>query len=429
MSVRKLVIPIIILSGLGLISILAGQPPVLAQDSECIKCHTDLDKLKNITVMLKPKGSDYGRGIKIEPLPRDQRVWVDPKLLEDENHGWMGCEECHGGDPTKPDFDGAHLGIKRDPSYPAPGVCDDCHSETEHYAKSLHTSLRGLKTPIYARADNDPAVLAEVNKAFAHCARCHGSCGQCHLSRPVHGGGGLIAGHLFKKKQPMDQTCRICHGTVFSEFEGGLASTQPDVHQEGGMECLDCHEKAQMHGDGKVYDSRYEVENGPACLDCHEEIFGDQGENKKTHDAHKDKVSCQVCHAQQYLNCASCHLTKDWGEDKYASWADFKIGLNHRQSEKRPERFVTVRHVPVHPDLFAPYVDKALTNFNVLPTWKMATPHNIRRQTQQNKDCNNCHGNWNVFLMRRDVEKDLIKANHSVMVPPAKVPTKIAPSE
>jgi thiosulfate/3-mercaptopyruvate sulfurtransferase len=94
------------------------------------------------------------------------------------------------------------------------------------------------------------------------------------------------------------------------------------------------------------------------------------------------------------------------------------------KSPKRPETFVTVRHVPVDQSSFKFYVENGLKNFDRLPTWKMATPHNIRRQTVQNKTCNACHGNSKLFLLAEDVEKKEFNANKIVIVPKDRIPQK-----
>jgi thiosulfate/3-mercaptopyruvate sulfurtransferase len=104
---------------------------------------------------------------------------------------------------------------------------------------------------------------------------------------------------------------------------------------------------------------------------------------------------------------------------------NFKIGLNPLQSEQRPEKFVIVRHVPVDPDTFKFYSDTRLKNFDALPTWKLATPHNIRRQTPQNKSCNACHGNAQLFLGKNDVKPEYADANAKVIVPPEMIPPKV----
>jgi thiosulfate/3-mercaptopyruvate sulfurtransferase len=77
---------------------------------------------------------------------------------------------------------------------------------------------------------------------------------------------------------------------------------------------------------------------------------------------------------------------------------------------------VVVRHVPVSPDTFSYYGDNLLPDFNVLPTWKYATPHNIQLDTPQNASCGACHGNPELFLTEQDVNPDEREANKDVIV-------------
>jgi thiosulfate/3-mercaptopyruvate sulfurtransferase len=100
----------------------------------------------------------------------------------------------------------------------------------------------------------------------------------------------------------------------------------------------------------------------------------------------------------------------------------FKIGRNPLQSEDRPWEYVPVRHVPVDSESFAYYGEDLLPNFDALPTWKYATPHNIQRNTPQTETCNSCHGNSEVFLTADDVLPEEQGANADVIVeevPPA----------
>ncbi len=77
------------------------------------------------------------------PLAPHEKLFVDSEFAEDENHGEIGCEECHGGDPNEPDWKKAHEGLVKDPSYPDPSeVCGSCHEEiAENYQTNLHISL------------------------------------------------------------------------------------------------------------------------------------------------------------------------------------------------------------------------------------------------------------------------------------------------
>jgi hypothetical protein len=337
----------------------------------------------------------------VAPLAPHEKIFVDTEFLEDENHNELGCHECHGGNPKDPNWKTAHKGVVKDPSYPDPSeTCGACHDDiAEHYQSSLHVSLAPYKKVIDTRANADKAVYAKVDSARkAHCSECHSSCGQCHVSRPESVEGGLLEGHLFQRRPPMQLVCTACHGSrIEKEYFGKNEGIPADIHKEKYFKCTKCHSADEMHGDGKIYGNRYEVENGPQCLNCHKEIYDSKSANVKQHTLHKDKTSCHVCHSMPYKNCYACHVGKDKNGMKYfktkESFMDFKIGLNPLKSEKRPEKFVTLRHVPVDHGTFDFYVKNGLTNFDKLPTWKTATPHNIRRKTPQNESCNACHGN------------------------------------
>jgi thiosulfate/3-mercaptopyruvate sulfurtransferase len=130
-----------------------------------------------------------------------------------------------------------------------------------------------------------------------------------------------------------------------------------------------------------------------------------------------------------YKNCYRCHFGKDSLGYKFfktgASTLEFKIGLNPLQSDRRPEKFVTLRHVPVDQKSFRFYVENGLANFSTLPTWKLATPHNIRRKTPQNTTCNACHGNAALYLLGKDVKPEYLEANAPVIVSPDQIPGKV----
>ena len=81
-----------------------------------------------------------------------------------------------------------------------------------------------------------------------------------------------------------------------------------------------------------------------------------------------------------------------------------------------------VRHEPSDPNVFDFYVKDAFTNFDKVPTWKRASPHNIQRKTWQTANCNNCHGKRELFLAAGDQLAYEQKANGPVVVPDDKVP-------
>lgn len=366
-------------------------------------------------------------------LAPHEKLFIDTDFIdEDENHGSIACNDCHGGNPDDPDWKTAHNGIVKDPSYTCPEkTCGECHDHAgKNYRNSLHYSLRPFHVNIDKRSNPDKSINKTINTAMNnHCQSCHSSCGQCHISRPESVEGGLLDGHLFQKRPPMKETCTACHGSrIGDEYFGKHKGLKQDIHCQKYMKCEKCHTADEMHGDGKAYNSRYDVENGPKCLDCHKSIYSKKAENRANHLLHKDKVNCNVCHSQSYRNCYSCHVGRDNKGITYfktkPSTLNFKIGLNPKKSSKKPERFVILRHVPVNKNLFDFYVKDGLTQFDSNPTWKMATPHNIRRKTEQNSSCNNCHGNNSLFLLEKDVSEEERKANRNVIVPESLIPGK-----
>ncbi len=352
-----------------------------------------------------------------------EAVFVSSQDFLDSIHGSLGCTACHGGDRTATDIETAHAGIIVDPD--STSACGSCHEDTnDHHTQSLHGTLEGYWTVLDERSNEEARPQLEV--AFDnHCASCHASCGQCHVSRPTSAGGGLLDGHTFKATPPMNTTCTGCHGSrINNEFKGlnvledGMA-VPADVHYNpNGMACFVCHSGDAMHGGLEPgVDHRYDGEPVPACEDCHPNL---EGSNPQHTEGHLEDLACQVCHAVEYKNCYSCHVQKNEDDIPYfrtePSEMAFYIGMNHEQSEERPWSYVVLRHVPIDPESFSYYGDNLLPNFDARPTWVYATPHNIQKSTPQNSSCLNCHGNADIFLTEDKVDPEELEANRPVIV-------------
>jgi rhodanese-related sulfurtransferase len=121
---------------------------------------------------------------------------------------------------------------------------------------------------------------------------------------------------------------------------------------------------------------------------------------------HVGKVRCQICHSQDYVNCYSCHVGKDdqglayFQNEKEVE--TFKIGKAYPGSVSE-ENFIVVRHEPSDLEVFDHYVKDGFLNFDKVPTWKRASPHNIQRKTWRNQSCNHCHGQRDLFLSEADL--------------------------
>ena len=144
---------------------------------------------------------------------------------------------------------------------------------------------------------------------------------------------------------------------------------------------------------------------------------------------HGGDLSCQVCHSVTYTSCDNCHvaLSETTGNPYFetdATYSTFLIGRNPIKTYQRPYDFVPVRHIPIASTSYDFYGDNLLPNFDALPTWAYATPHNIQTKTPHTETCNSCHGNENLFLTADKVKPEELDANRNVIIEtvPAVIP-------
>lgn len=422
-----LVAGVLSLLGLGSASLTTSNS--VSQASQCVTCHTDAGKLMSL-VRTKEKPPEGGCGA-APARPLFLNYFVHTDFLK-SLHGARPCTDCHGGNPQAPEVEMAHQGMKQ-----ATETCTACHRQTvERQKTSIHATLAGQDHALKLRAGQenfDRLALMRQND----CNKCHAGCADCHITIPQAVGGGLINGHRFFKKPPMEETCATCHGSrAGAEYLGTVKEEEilPDVHHQKGMHCISCH-KEPMHGDGKSYESRWEVAGLPRCTDCHKTL---PNTTTPAHSIPKhQQVSCQVCHAatqfvkdatgrvthaQSYNNCFNCHSGFDEKNNYYRiperKEVLFKIGKNTVPGY--PYQIVPVRHNPVARNTFDYFGPNLLPHFDEYPNWKTAAPHNVQRVTSQNRSCNACHGNEALFLLEKDLDPNDAQANKKVVFP--KVP-------
>jgi thiosulfate/3-mercaptopyruvate sulfurtransferase len=394
----------------------------------CLSCHADQGMMQAMAVERDLQSKlDTGAGCSVRLAPVDawQKFYVGDEEFPSSLHNIEGCLGCHGATgEEETGVEMAHEGVLSDPTHDPERVCGSCHStEVDMAATGLHQNLTGYRTVLEQRgADfDDPGMQQAFDQ---HCATCHASCGQCHVSRPDFTGGGLLDGHEIEEFAPVKEVCMACHGSrVADEFMGRNEGVEGSVHWlEGSMTCYECHEITEFHGQGADAQSahRYDDQTSPQCIDCHLEADPAHSDILE-HELHWNVVSCSVCHVSgPYKNCYNCHVGTDAEGLPYATSdeekLEFKIGLNPLQSEERPWEYVLLRHIPVEPDTFQFYGDALLSDFVNVSTWKYTTPHNIQRITPQNETCNNCHGQEELFLTSDDVRPGRWETNAAVIV-------------
>ena len=366
-----------------------------------------------------------------------EKIYVAKAFLETE-HGQVACEDCHGGNPQDSDWQTAHEGLIADPTFPDPEkACGACHPDiTAEAPQSLHYTIAPIGQAITRRmGEADATVQAAMDTARQrHCSQCHASCGQCHVSRPDYVNGGFLARHEFQKTPPMETTCASCHGgRIFGEYTGLNKGYEADTHfADQEMACRDCHGAEQMHASAEGVATRQASAKRPSCEKCHPDSAAEDAQ-VPSHRIHNGKVACQVCHAQPVKQCYGCHVGTD---DKGIAYfkckkteLGLKIGRNPQPTPERPYRYSVKHHPPIVPETFDHYSPGALKAFDQRPTWKDAAPHTIRRITDQNRTCNNCHGKRELFLGTADLDAWEITANAGVVVTDDQLPAAIAPED
>ncbi len=313
---------------------------------------------------------------------------------QDKAHGFS-CSTCHAGDDTSNEQKDAHAGLISQPAHPASmaQTCGKCHpAQVAGVAQSIHFTLThevnlvrkafGAKETLIALtqvpiadAPKNPLQLAD-DLLRRRCLRCHPyssgdpyplvghgtGCAACHLDFT----NGSPTSHTFLAT-PSDKQCLQCHygnwvGTDYhgrfehdfnEEYRTPYTSKEPftrpygvefhqltpDIHQQRGMICVDCH------GGAELMNSRKDA--AIHCQDCHLQeslasslpfnvsrkegryLLHAKGDNLQhviplmrdpAHDAFNDQVTCQACHAQWAFNDTGTHLLRNDTTENDAFW-------------------------------------------------------------------------------------------------------------
>ncbi|WP_366922534.1 hypothetical protein MFMK1_002996 [Metallumcola ferriviriculae] len=296
------------------------------------------------------------------------------------------------------------------------GVCEKCHDDvTEFYAESLHYTQNGQVNSMISYTHE--GILAEGTNAITKgweldCNECHAECGGCHVSRPKVQEGGLLSAHQFEKVPPMEKTCVGCHSTRNGgEFIGNVGPAADTHYYDYDMVCTDCHPKSNFHGTGDLPENMHVKEDLPTCIsaNCHADTLSEE-KGIEMHLAHEDPdlLSCSVCHSQEAHGCSDCHVSyKDEKQNSVLPSSKvidvFKIAKNPNPTELHPNKFITVRHMPMVRDSLEGMGYPELDNFDKISSWKESPTHNTQLYTPQAADCNSCHGVEKVFLTEEDI--------------------------
>lgn len=210
------------------------------------------------------------------------------------------------------------------------GGCSACHYNVPGKTGD-HEIIVG--DDAYSRGKEDKKIHPLITKGVpsSNCVRCHNRSGRIGTSYMG----------IFESEG---------YGTPYEE--GHLSSAElpgnrfyleiaDDVHHEKGMECIDCHTRDEVMGDGTSY-AHYEEQLEISCEVCHSENPGKTRKNnlltnlvtendkvvlvgkvdEKKHPvktakkgvcdfkAHK-RVTCEACHSTWVAQCYGCHAKRD----------------------------------------------------------------------------------------------------------------------
>lgn len=311
-------------AGLALLLFVFGWAVAAADDGTCAQCHGDKARLES----LSDRGED---------------LYVDLEKAAQDFHARFDCTDCHGGDSTI-DSVAACKGIAY-PNPAAPAVmdktCGQCHKEiTEKYTTSLHISAAGIKNSLV----NLMGVESGSAKFEATCNKCHATCASCHMEQPDRRGimHAQVESHNFVAS-PKSDNCTACHGAMGDTFYG-----MPDDPEHGasamataGMECMDCHTEANVHGSGVQWQYVSEATQ-PVCQKCHENpqqpiqsgnipAAPQYDAQSPAHVEHEGNLTCSACHTTWYQNCWDCHQ----GRQSKMNY-DLSLLLNQETGEIAP---------------------------------------------------------------------------------------------
>jgi hypothetical protein len=308
------------------------------------------------------------------------------KVTPDEAHR-IGCTRCHKGNGRQTDKDSAHEGLLDHPASPQNmrEVCGQCHADqVDGCGKSLHFTLKKAVnltrdhfelTPPLHNLTRIPETDRPQNKAQLVDDMLRRRCLRCHVYTPgdsypyVRRGTGCASCHMqftdgkpdsHSLRKPGIRQCLSCHygNHVGSDFIGRyehdfnweyrtpyttrdpfvrpygveLHELAPDIHEQRGLTCLDCHNGGEISGSSKQITCRGchdpEPETVPLLAGVrsngNELILTTSADQKEhliprlkhpAHEKYGTEVDCQVCHAQWSFNDRSTHLLLSYSDE------------------------------------------------------------------------------------------------------------------
>ncbi len=245
-----------------------------------------------------------------------------------------------------------------------------------NFNTSLHKTREGKPT-WYDMENGGYETLTGVPIEDIGCVGCHDANDANGDPYPTTGyEPNCVDCHATGSQTSTEADCLGCHGRQSKLRSLGVS----DVHRDAStpMVCWDCHNTADMHGDGTPYTSM--LEDGAVstdCLDCHSNLVG----NHAPYDDHNEVLHCSSCHMQTNLSCYNCHFDSQVEEHvKRAKQpiTGFVILVNREKDGK------------VHPATF-----QSLYHDSSGGSWIAMAPNYTHSVTKNDaRVCTDCHQNF-----------------------------------
>ncbi|OGF61649.1 MAG: hypothetical protein A2Y62_02960 [Candidatus Fischerbacteria bacterium RBG_13_37_8] len=167
------------------------------------------------------------------------------------------------------------------------------------FENSLHYTSRGMEY-WYSKQQGGIETITEIPYADLKCKNCHiSTCDTCH--KKTVGSKSEYSAKMGRSQE----TCLKCHereGLIITKID--KENNTLDVHFQKGMQCMDCHTKHEIHGDGNTYNSmKQQGALEIKCENCHDRLV-----NHLSHVVHGQRVDCTACHLRHVATCYNCHL-------------------------------------------------------------------------------------------------------------------------
>ena len=397
----------------------------------------------------------------------------------------FSCSTCHAGKDTSNDQKDAHTGLIAQPAHPATmaQICGRCHpAQVAGVTQSIHFTLTpevnqvrkafGAQEPLSGLTQipivDVPATPLQLADDLLRrrCLRCHlyssgdrypyvnhgTGCAACHLDFTD----GKPTTHTFLPT-PGDKQCLQCHygNWVGADYHGRFEhdfnteyrtpyTTQepfirpygveyhqlvPDIHQQKGMICVDCHSGTELMHNRK---SGAQERNSILCQDCHllqnlkkslpagvsqekgRYLLHSKGDNRQheiplmrdpAHTASRDSISCQACHAQWAFNDTGVHLLRNDTNEYDAFWR------LTTQGSWEVEHILTYNLNPDAPTTLAPTMRDSITGEEKKGIWHMGYTMRRWETIQLGRDTN---GRISVMRPILDLHLSWIDEEHKV---------------